>query len=69
MGGARSGSLKLYALYDTKNGGICVGVFEGGEAVAEYTGNTLGSVYAAVSNDRKLRARYEIVKIEEDDNE
>lgn len=54
----------MYLLYDTKNNYQCVGLFDNAEQVSIFTGNSVGSVYSAVTRKNLLRSRYEIIKEE-----
>ncbi len=54
---------KLYGLYDIKKNEQCVGIFTSVKSIAQYTGNTVGSVYSAISRNNKIKARYKVVKI------
>ena len=60
---------KVYGLYDTKDKNQCVGIFKKAKNIAKYTGNTIGSIYSAISKGNKVKARYEIVKIRVDQEE
>ena len=56
--------MKEYLMYDMKQNEICVGIFNSVKDIAEYTGNTEGSIFSAISRNAKIKARYKVHKIE-----
>ena len=58
--------MKVYALYDTKNGDQCAGVFDNVQSIAEssLTDTKLDSIYSAISRGVRLNQRYKVEKIE-----
>lgn len=57
-----------YAVYDTEGNEPCVGVFKGGEEIADFFNMEVKSVYSCISRGYKLQKRYTIFKLGEDIN-
>ena len=55
-----------YGVYDTREDGLCIGIFKGAKAVAERFGMSKGSVYCSVSRGCKIKHRYEVKKLWEE---
>lgn len=54
---------KVYAVYDTKNQEECIGVFDKVQDIAEYFNMTKGSILSDISKKNKIKHRYEIIRI------
>lgn len=60
--------MREYAVYDTKDNYLLVKVGNVYE-LAEYFGTTDRVIYSTISKNHKVKRRYEILKIEADDDE
>ena len=56
----------IYAVYDMKDYGICVGVFDSCQEVADYFGTTKQLIWEGVCRKTLRQYRYEIVRIKEE---
>ena len=53
----------IYGVYDTKEDGLCIGIFKGAKAVAKQFNMQQESVYACVTRGTRIKQRYEIKKL------
>ena len=56
----------FYALYDTENNGICVGVFDTLKELGDYAGITESGACDAVNSNHLIQTRYRAKRIEEE---
>lgn len=55
---------KIYGVYDMKNNEQCVGIFQGGQEVADFLGIKRNSLFSMLSRGLKPEHRYLVERIE-----
>ena len=58
--------MREYAVYDTKDNNLIVKVGNVNE-LAEYFGTTDRVIYSTISKKHKVKRRYEIIKVDDDE--